>query len=201
MVAALTASSGGIRLVKAQPNPNVNASRPAPIVSATVLNAGGSSAPAPRRAVLATILRWLIGDDDHVPVQGDNPGELVEGFGDVVRSPQQIAEVIALCGDSDCRSNGGGMGDHVSEAGYRDGLIAALAWVLSRENKAPITGARLSELTTRDLKTERLHALDVMEQPEMSGLPLSPGYGIGVKRAIDWLLGDVLSARLQPTTT
>ncbi len=37
------------------------------------------------------ILRWLIGDDDHVPIEAENPGELVGGFGDVVRSPEQIA--------------------------------------------------------------------------------------------------------------
>jgi hypothetical protein len=34
-----------------------------------------------RADAAATILRWLIGDDDRVPVRGENPGELVGGFG------------------------------------------------------------------------------------------------------------------------
>jgi hypothetical protein len=49
-----------------------------------------------RADAAATILRWLIGDDDHVPVRGENRGELVGGFGDVVRSPEQIAATLAL---------------------------------------------------------------------------------------------------------
>src|ERR1017187_2356534 len=44
-----------------------------------------------RADAAATILRWLIGDDDHVPVAGENTGELVGGFGDAVRSQHQIA--------------------------------------------------------------------------------------------------------------
>jgi len=44
-----------------------------------------------RADAAAIILRWLIGDDDHVPIRAENPGELVGGFGDVVRSPEQIA--------------------------------------------------------------------------------------------------------------
>ena len=49
-----------------------------------------------RADAAATILRWLIGDDDHIPVRGEDPGELVGGFGDVVRTPEQIADVLAL---------------------------------------------------------------------------------------------------------
>ena len=49
-----------------------------------------------RADAAATILRWLIGTDDHVPVRCANPGELVGGFGDVVRSREQIAEMAAL---------------------------------------------------------------------------------------------------------
>ena len=56
----------------------------------------------------ATILRWLIGDDDHVPVRGENRGELVGGFGDVVRSPAQIASILALARDRQQRAGATG---------------------------------------------------------------------------------------------
>ena len=52
----------------------------------------------------ATILRWLIGDDDQVPVRGENLGELVGGFGDVVRSATQIASILALARDRQQRA-------------------------------------------------------------------------------------------------
>ena len=48
-----------------------------------------------RADAAAIILRWLIGADDHVPVRCENPGELVGGFGDVIRSREQIAEIGA----------------------------------------------------------------------------------------------------------
>jgi hypothetical protein len=44
----------------------------------------------------ATILRWLIGGNDHVPARGENLGELVGGFGDVARSPGEIVAILAL---------------------------------------------------------------------------------------------------------
>jgi hypothetical protein len=37
-----------------------------------------------RADAAASILRWLIGADDHIPVRCENPGELVGGFGGVV---------------------------------------------------------------------------------------------------------------------
>lgn len=49
-----------------------------------------------RADAAATVLRWLIGDDDRVPVRCENPGELVGGFGDVVHSREQIAAVLAF---------------------------------------------------------------------------------------------------------
>jgi hypothetical protein len=56
----------------------------------------------------ATILRWLIGDDDQVPVRGENRGELAGGFGDVVRSATQIASILALARDRQQRAGATG---------------------------------------------------------------------------------------------
>ena len=51
----------------------------------------------------------------------------------------------------------------------------------------------LRELTTRDLKAERVHAEDVIDQarnPGMADRLPPPWYGKGVKFTIAWLLGD-----------
>ncbi len=150
----------------------------------------------------ATILRWLIGDDDHVPARGENRGELVGGFGDVVRSPDQIASIRALARDRQQRAGATGRDLDADPAGrrfarqdvdYLDGVAATLGWVLGDGPEAPITHSRPRELTTRDLKIERLHAEDVIEQatkPWMAdGIP-SASYAEGVRFSISWLLGD-----------
>jgi hypothetical protein len=161
----------------------------------------------------ATILRWLIGDDDHVPVRGENRGELVGGFGDVVRSPAQIASILALahgrqqCPSVRCRDLYAGPADRrfaQQDARYLDGVAVTLAWVLGDRPDAPITHSRPRELTTRDLKVERLHAEDVIEQaamPWMADRVPSGPYGEGVKLSVSWLLGDSIRPPLDRGTT
>jgi hypothetical protein len=68
-----------------------------------------------------------------------------------------------------------------------------LAWVLGQQPESPITHVRLDELTTRDLKAERLGAEDVIEQASQSWMADRLAllrYGEGVKLTITWLLGD-----------
>jgi hypothetical protein len=154
-------------------------------------------------AAAATVLRWLIGDDDHVPVRGGNRGELVGGFGDVVRSPEQIAGVLAVAARGRrqaaalSRVASSGPDDRRfarQDADYLDGVLATLQWVLGERPMTPITGrAHKGDLTTRDLKTERVHADDVIEQARyqwMADRLPPPWYGEGVKFTITWLLGD-----------
>ena len=152
-----------------------------------------------RADAAATILRWLIGEDERVPVRCENPGELVGGFGDIVRSREQIADLIAtsangqrqaaaLSRDPGASPDQRQRADH--DADYLSGVAATLSWVLG-EARAPITGTR-SKLTTRDIKTERLHAEDLIDQaasPWMVGRTPSPWYGEGVRSTIAWLLG------------
>jgi hypothetical protein len=131
----------------------------------------------------ATVLCWLIGLDDHVPVRGSNRGELVDGFGDVVRSPGQIAAAI------------GGVSHDGAGEDYRAGALASLNWIIDRSSGAPISGTVVSQLTTRDLKAERLYAEDLVDPAARRHRPAdgsahSVEYGHGVKRTIDWLLGD-----------
>jgi hypothetical protein len=155
-----------------------------------------------RADAAATILRWLIGDDDHVPVSGENPGELVGGFGDVVRTPDHIASILALAGDRQRRAAAKSADIDrdpdirqfaQQDADYLDGVVATLEWVLGQRTEAPITRGQPRELTTRNLKAERVHANDVIEQarhPWMANRRQAPRYGEGVKCTITWLLGD-----------
>ena len=155
-----------------------------------------------RADAAATILRWLIGDDDHVPVRGENPGELVGGFGDVVRTPDHMASILALAGDGQRRAAAKSRDIDTDtsnrqfaqqDADYLDGVVATLEWVLGKRGEAPITRGQPRELTTRSLKAERVHANDVIEQarhPWMANRGQAPRYGEGVKSTITWLLGD-----------
>ena len=163
-----------------------------------------------RADAAAIILRWLIGDDDHVPVEAENPGELVGGFGDVVRSPEQITGALALAAEGQQRAAAQGRDLDASadarafarqDAGYLDGVMATLAWTLGERAESPITRAHSRELTTRALKMERVHAEDVIEQsryPWMADRLPPLWYGEGVKFTITWLLGDWTAPPVDP---
>ena len=95
-----------------------------------------------RADAAATVLRWLIGDDDHVPVRCTNPGELVGGFGDIVRTREQIANLIVIAAPAqraatvrslDTGTAPGDREDTRREAEYLDGVLMTLAWVSGRE--------------------------------------------------------------------
>ena len=140
----------------------------------------------------AAVLRWLIGDDDHLPVRGPDRGALTGGFGEVVRSPDDIAQMIASPADPEFPVNRSGSGQEAGCPDYWRGVLTTANWILGRRVTAPLTGTRSPELTSHDLKTERLHAYDQVEQPGYSGhedRQRSGEYATGVIRAIDWLLG------------
>lgn len=161
-----------------------------------------------RADAAATILRWLIGADDHLPVRGSNPGELVGGVGDVVRSREQIAEVMAVATSARTRA---AVASHdldatsaarqaaEQEADYQDGVIATLTWAIGESAEAPVSRTRRGELTSRDLKTERLHAQDAADRagyPWMADRLPPPSYGEAVKVTITWLLGESILSPL-----
>ena len=118
-----------------------------------------------RADAAAIILRWLIGDDDDVPVEAENPGELVGGFGDVVRSPEQIAGILALAAEGVQRAAAQGRDLDADadarafarqDADYLNGVMATLAWILGERAESPVSHPYSRELTTRDLKMERV---------------------------------------------
>jgi hypothetical protein len=163
-----------------------------------------------RADAAASVLSWLIGDDDHVPVSGGNRGELVGGFGDVVRSPQQIANTLTIATRGQRRAIAKGRDIDADphdrqfaqeDADYLDGVAATLAWVLGERADAPISHAHARELTTRDLKTERVHAEDLIDQarnPGMVGRLPPLWYGEGVRLSVTWLLGDSTTMPVDP---
>jgi hypothetical protein len=105
-----------------------------------------------RADAAATILRWLIGDDDHVPVRTESPGELVGGFGHIVRSPVQIAGILSMAVqgaaqrtavlDRDLRVRPVGQEIARQDAVYLEGVAATLEWVLGERPGAPISPTR-----------------------------------------------------------
>src|SRR6266702_4978851 len=159
----------------------------------------------------AKVLRWLIGDDDHIPARGKGLGALVGGFGDVVRSREQIAGVLALAVNAQRRAEAQGRDINADpddrqfarqDADYLDGVGGTLAWVLGQRAEAPLSPGCARELTTRDLKVERVHAEDVIEHarhPRMTGRVASPWFGEGVKFSITWLLGDSKMRPVDPS--
>jgi hypothetical protein len=155
-----------------------------------------------RADAAATVLRWLIGNDDHVPVRGKDRGELVGGFGDVVRSRAQISGILALAAEGQQRTAVQGRdldaGANVrasarQDADYLDGVTVTLSWIFGKRTESPITRTQSRELTTRVLKMERVYAEDVIEQsrfPWFADQLPSGHYGQGVKDTVSWLLGD-----------
>ena len=122
----------------------------------------------------ATVLRWLIGDDDRVPVRGPDCGELVGGSGDIIRSPGEISEILAV-------SVARRADVQLDETDYLKGVIATLRWLV-HPDAAPISRLRPTPVTVRDLKAERVHAMDAIEQQVHKGvddLLLPRVYGIG----------------------
>ena len=158
----------------------------------------------------AIVLRWLIGDDDHVPIAVENPGELVGGFGHIVRSPEQMAGILALAAEGlrqaaargrDLDAGADARAFARQDADYLDGVLATLAWVLGERADSPITSPHSGELTTRALKMQRVQAQDVIEQsryPWMADRLPPLWYGEGVKFTITWLLGDWTAPPVDP---
>ena len=158
-----------------------------------------------RADAAATILRWLIGTDDHVPARCTDPGDLVGGFGDIVRSRVQIADVAALAVQAQRRAaakpldSGADPGERQlarQDAEHLAGVMVTLAWVSGERAEAPISGVQSREITAVALKRERVQAEDVSDQGRNQSAYdclLSRWYGEGVKSSIDWVVGDSIA--------
>lgn len=164
-----------------------------------------------RADAAATILRWLIGIDDHVPVPGDSRGGLVGGFGEIVRSLEQIRNALVLAAERQRQAaarakaidaNPDDRQRAQQESDYLNGVLATLLWILGDRSEAPISRSQSRELTAEDFKRERVDAIDLIEEgrrPWMPDRTLPPWYGAGVKETISWLLGDSTTPPVDPS--
>ena len=154
-----------------------------------------------RADAAAAVLRWLIGIDDHVPARCDNPGELVGGFGDIIRTRQQLADLVALAGPAQRDAAAKSLEADATaddrerarrEADYLHGVLMTLAWARGDRDETLISWTRLG-VTAKALKRVRTHAEDAIEQGAgwyAADRFSSRAYAEGVKSAITWLLGD-----------
>ena len=160
-----------------------------------------------RADAAATILRWLIGDDDHVPVRCEKPGELVGGFGHIVRSHEEIVRTVAamaIDGYQEAAAVGHNARADIEDrrlarqlANYLNGVAATLRWIASDQREAPISRRPSPQPTTRDVKAERVLAedlIDLGDSPWTADHVPSAAYGAGVRSTIDWLLGDRITS-------
>jgi hypothetical protein len=153
----------------------------------------------------AIILRWLAAPTITSQSAAPRPGELVGGFGDVVRSHRQLADIAALATQAhravtaksrDIENRPGERERARQEADYLDGAMATLAWVSGERTAAPISHGQHADKTAKVLKRERIYAEDAIEHAgdrRASGSLPSRWYGAGVKATIAWLLGDSIN--------
>ena len=132
-----------------------------------------------RADAAATILRWLIGDDDRVPVRVTTGANWLADSATSSGRRSEIAGVLAIAVESQQRAAAAGRDIDADpddrqfarqDADYLDGVVVTLAWILGERAESPITRGRSRELTTRDLKVERIHAEDVIEQARNPGM-------------------------------
>jgi hypothetical protein len=134
-------------------------------------------------------------------VRCENRGELVGGFGDVVRSQEELGDVLSLAAEFRHQAAARGQGIKFNEdvpectqqdADYLDGIVATLSWILGERLDSPITRSPSREVTTRVLKLERVHAEDTINHAKLhwtAGRLPPRDYGEGVAHSISWLLG------------
>lgn len=155
-----------------------------------------------------TVLAWLVGSADEIPVDDDNRGRLIGARGDYARTDDDIRRVVdhALIGlkagdlpeqmsPSDAkhpwRSDSGWM-----NAAWLRGVRDTLTWVLGECPTSPLCQRSVGLPTTYDLTYEQAAADPIVMQGRPGGLPVSPAtcpapqYGEGVQATISWLRGE-----------
>jgi hypothetical protein len=154
-----------------------------------------------------SVLAWLAGHSDEIPVDTDNRGQFIGARGDYVRTDADIREVRehALHGLAACdlpeplspadarhpwRWDPGWM-----RAAWLRGVRDLLGWVLGDRPAAPLC-RRAGQPSTYELTYEDTAADEVVMQGRPGGRRVDPAsypppqYGEGVQAAIRWLRGQ-----------
>jgi hypothetical protein len=159
-----------------------------------------------------SILGWLAGRSDEIPVDDENRGRLIGARGGYARTDDDIRRVCdyALLG-----LKAGDLPDVMSPAEARHpwrwgaawvnaawlrGVRDLLAWVLGERDAAPLCGRAGGLPTTYDLTYEQAAAGPVVMQGRPGGIPVDPAaypppqYGEAIQAAIAWLRGETTAA-------
>lgn len=156
-----------------------------------------------------SILRWLIGEADEIPVDDDNRGRLVGARDDYARTDQEIREVRAraACGLESCD-----LPEHMDSAEVRNpwhwdpawmnaswlrGVRDLLHWVLGERSTSPLGHRVIGMPAPLDVDCEDVATDNVILQGRPGG-PLvdpeaypPPQYGEAVQATIRWLRGGI----------
>ena len=159
------------------------------------------------------LLRWLVGESDEIPVDGDNPGELVGARGDYARTDEEMREVRdrALRGLEALD-----LPDPMDPADARDpwrwdpawmnvawlqGVRDLLNWVLGDKHVSPLRNRFVVRPALDYLTFEDEAAEEIAWQGRPGGVPVDPEdhppqYGEAIQATIRWLRGDVATPPL-----
>jgi hypothetical protein len=159
-----------------------------------------------------SILVWLAGGSDEVPLDDDNRGRLVGARGGYARTDHDIRQVCdyAVLGlkacdlpevmsPSDARHPWRWDGAWMNAAWLR-GVRDLLAWVLGERDAAPLCGRAVGLPASYDLTYEEAAAGPVVMQGRPGGIPVDPAaypppqYGEAVQATISWLRGQATTA-------
>ncbi|MGV9778181.1 hypothetical protein [Streptosporangium sp. NPDC003464] len=137
-----------------------------------------------------SILHWLIGVRDTVPMPGrrssEGWGHLVGGRGVIVRTEAEIGRIAELARAGQAGTSG------EPDRAWCSGTAAVCEWVLGTRRKSPVrnTPRPIHGPTGLNLGMEESAAEDVSRQLGR-GRQHPAGYGDGVVRTIRWLRGQL----------
>jgi hypothetical protein len=159
-----------------------------------------------------SILAWLAGSSDEIPVDDDNRGRFIGARGDYARTDDQMRQArdnallgLKACDLPDAMSPAQARHPWRWDAGWMNaawirGVRDLLTWVLGERDAAPLTDRAVGLPTTYDLTYEEAAADPVMLQGRPGGIPVDPvaypppQYGEGIQATIAWLRGETTTA-------
>ena len=154
------------------------------------------------------LLRWLVGESDEIPVDGDNRGELVGTRGDYARTGEEMREVRdrALRGletfdlpdpmdPADAR-NPWRWDPAWMNAAWLQGVRDLLNWVLGEHYVSPLRNRFMVRPPLDNLSIEEEASEEIARQGRPGGEPIDledhpPQYGEAIQTTIRWLRGEV----------
>ena len=154
------------------------------------------------------LLRWLVGESDEIPVDGDNRGELVGTRGDYARTDEEMREVRdhALHGleafdlpesmDPADACNPWRWDLAWMNAAWLRGVRDLLNRVLGDEYVSPLRNRFMVRPPLDNLSIEEEASEEIARQGRPGGEPIDledhpPQYGEAIQTTIRWLRGEV----------